>query len=204
MAETEESWFASGLLFENCSCQTICPGHVHFDQLCTHERCVGYWALKFADGRFDGVSLAGRRALIAYDAPQHMIDGDWTQTLILDEDTTAEQRRALEAIFEGRSGGPWSKLAPFVGRRVPTRLCPIEIVDEEREKRVRIPGILESTVAALRGRDRGQTVRLENMYNQIHADTQVVALGNTSYDDGAIVVHTTRTHGLWSSFRWTG
>ena len=204
MTETEAvRWWARGLLFENCSCQSVCPGHVHFDQLCTHERCVGYWALQFEAGEFDGEPLDGRRAVIAYDAPQHMIDGNWTQTLILDDGTDAERQRALEAIFDGSAGGPWSKLAPFVGVRRPTLLRPIEIVDTERTKRVRIPGILESTLEALRGRDRKRPDRLENMYNQIHADTQVVATGATRYDDGAIVVRTERTHGLWSSFHWT-
>ena len=39
-----ETWWARGLIFENCSCTLVCPGHVHFSQPCTHERCVGYWA----------------------------------------------------------------------------------------------------------------------------------------------------------------
>jgi len=40
--ESSQGWFARGLLFENCSCQIVCPGHVHFDQLCTHERCEAW------------------------------------------------------------------------------------------------------------------------------------------------------------------
>ena len=197
------SWRARGLLFENCSCQTICPGHVHFDQSCTLERCVGYWALSFADGEYRGVALAGRRAVIAYDAPRRMIDGDWTQTLILDDGASDAQVRALEAIFDGSAGGPWSKLAPFVGRRVATQRRPIEIVDEPLAKRVHVPGILRSALAALRGRNPGETVRLENMFNQIHAPMQVLATGETEYDDGAVVVKTRRTHGLWSRFEWS-
>jgi len=33
-------WHARGLLFENCSCQLVCPGHMHFSQPCTQERCL--------------------------------------------------------------------------------------------------------------------------------------------------------------------
>ena len=44
------SWWAKGLVFENCNCQLVCPGHIHFDQVCTHERCKGYWAIVFEDG----------------------------------------------------------------------------------------------------------------------------------------------------------
>ena len=57
------SWFARGLLFENCNCQVVCPGHVHFSQECTHERCLGYWAIRFDEGRFEDVDLAGAKVV---------------------------------------------------------------------------------------------------------------------------------------------
>ncbi len=40
MSQSAESvaWWARGLLFENCSCAVVCPGHFHFSQKCTHER----------------------------------------------------------------------------------------------------------------------------------------------------------------------
>ena len=69
------SWWAKGLVFENCNCQLVCPGHIHFDQVCTHERCKGYWAIAFEDGEVGTTRLAGRRVVIAYDTPQRMIAG---------------------------------------------------------------------------------------------------------------------------------
>jgi hypothetical protein len=197
-------WWARGLLFENCNCQSVCPGHVHFSQSCTHDRCVGYWAIRFDDGRIDGVELGGVRAVIAYDAPQNMIEGDWTQSLIVDETASPEQLRAVERILSGEVGGPWSVLARFVGRRLDTRSLPIAIEDEDRTKRVAIEGLLASSVDAIRGRDRSKPVTFDNMFNQIHAETQVIATGATSYDDGAIRVGTDGTHGLWSEFAWSG
>ena len=62
------SWWARGVIFENCSCTLVCPGHVHFSQRCTHERCVGYWALRFDDGLFDSVPLSGLRAMVVFDS----------------------------------------------------------------------------------------------------------------------------------------
>lgn len=197
-------WSARGLLFENCSCQSVCPGHVHFSQRCTHDRCVGYWAVRFDEGALDGVALDGVRAVIAYDAPQHMIAGGWTQVLIVDETASAEQCRAVERILSGEVGGPWAVLARFVGRRLDTRSLPVRIEDRGSTKRVEIDGLLESTVSAIRGRDRSIPVTFENMFNQIHATTQVIANGTTSYDDGEIRVRTDGTHGLWSEFSWSG
>jgi hypothetical protein len=196
-------WFARGLLFENCSCQTVCPGHVHFDQRCTYERCVGYWAFRIDAGRCADTDLAGVRAVVAYDCPQHMIDGDWVQTIVIDERSSAAQRRWVEAMLCGELGGPWAVLARFVGRRLPTDYRPILIEDDGRRKRVSIAGLLESTIEAIRGRDRARPVTFENMFNQIHATSQVIARGDARYADDAIAFTNTGSHGLYSTFEWT-
>ena len=197
------AWWARGLLFENCSCQAVCPGHVHFDQLCTHERCVGYWALRFDEGEFGGIPLAGARAVMVYDAPQHMIDGGWTEVLVIDEQVAAPQRRALEIILTGQAGGPWEVLGRFVARRLPTRYLPIQISEDKTIKQVWIEGLLEGSIEELRGRDRSKPVTIENMYNQIHPVRQVVAKGSARYDDGEIVFVTDGSHALHSAFDWS-
>jgi hypothetical protein len=45
-------------------------------------------------------------------------------------------------------------------------------------------------------------VTFHNIFNQIHASSQVLALGSTTYDDGVIRIGTTQTHGLHSRFEW--
>jgi hypothetical protein len=196
------AWWARGLLLENCNCQVVCPGHVHFDQLCTHPRCTGYWAIRFEQGEFGGTALGGLRAVIVYDSPRHMIDGDWTEGIIVDRAASEAQRRAVEAIVKGMAGGPWEKLARFVGRWLPTRVVPIRIQESAGAKAVEIDGLLQSTLEPIRGRDRAQPVTFENMFNQIHAPSQVIARGSTRYDDGEIMIATDKTHGLWSRFEW--
>ena len=197
------AWHARGLIFENCSCQAVCPGHVHFDQLCYNDRCIGYWAIRFDEGAFDGVDLAGTKALIAYDCPPHMIDGDWTERIIIDEQASDRQREAIEAILTGRAGGPWEVLARFVGTQLETRYLPIEIEEGEKTKRVRIDGVLDSEVLELKGRDRSEPVTFRNMYNQIHPPEQVIGKGSSTYDDGDIRFANDDTHGLYSWFEWS-
>jgi hypothetical protein len=196
------AWWATGLLFENCSCQAICPGHVHFDQVCYGERCIGYWAIRFDAGELDGVDLAGVSVVIAYDCPPHMIDGDWIEAIVIDERASKAQRDAVERIVTGRAGGPWATLARFVGEQLPTRYLPIEIDEANGTKQVKIDGILESTVEQLKGRDRSRPVTFENIYNQIHPPQQVIGTGTSTYDDGRIRFATERTHGLYSRFEW--
>lgn len=202
MSETN-AWWAKGLIFENCSCQLVCPGHMHFEQLCTHERCRGYWAFRFDGGDIEGLALEGRRAVVAFDAPQRMIDGQWTQILLLDDATSDAQRRCMEKLFFGQIGGPWEILARFVETRLETRQVPIEFEESETSKRVSIRGLLESTIQTIRGRDRTTPVRFENIFNQIHDASQVLALGDAKYDDPTIGFDNKSTHGLWSNFSWT-
>jgi hypothetical protein len=175
---------------------------MHFSQLCTHERCLGYWALRFDEGRCGDVPLAGCRALVTFDCPQRMIDGNWTEMLYIDESASPAQRLAIETLLTGRAGGPWEVLARFVGRRLETRFVPIAFSDEGATKRGSIAGLFDAVVTQIRGRDRSKPVLFENIFNQIHAPTQVLALGDTTYDDGVIKIRTSGSHGLFSMFDW--
>jgi hypothetical protein len=202
--QIEPKWQLQGLLFENCNCQLVCPGHVRFSQECTFERCVGYWCVKVNSGPQDGVDLAGTVAVIAYDAPKIMIEGNWTESIIIDTSCSDAQANALERILRGDAGGPWQVLARFVGNRVATKRLPIELIDEPTRKGVTIHGLLKSVVETIRGQDREKLVTIDNMYNQVHSTTQVIASGDTEYDDGTIRVNTHGSHGLWSHFNWQG
>lgn len=195
-------WYARGLLFENCSCTLVCPGHVHFSQGCTFDRCIGYWAVRFDEGEIDGVNLAGAKAVVAFDSPKHMIEGGWTQVLILDPGTGEAQRAQVERILRGEAGGPWAVLARFVAERRPTLVAEVTVEDEGRSKRVRVEGLMDARVEAIKGRDKSREVTFENMFNQIHPPSQVLALGSTTFDDGVIRIGTESSHALYSRFEW--
>lgn len=229
-------WWAEGLLFENCNCTAVCPGHIHFSQKCTHEVCHGFWAIRFdagrvsvghvgragdvnraeaerraedvglaeAERRADEVDLAGIDVVVVYETPQVMVDGGWKQVIIVSDRATGAQRQAIEEILTGARGGPWEILARFVGDARPTRSAPVRIEEAPGRKSVTVKGVLKGAVEAIRGRNRAEPVTFENIYNQIHDTTQVIARGSTSYDDGEIVIANDGTHGLWSRFRWAG
>jgi hypothetical protein len=175
---------------------------MHFSQNCTYERCKGYWAVRIDEGSFGDVPLAGTRALVAFDTPQRMIDGGWLQTIIIDEAASDAQQRALETILMGRAGGPWEKLAAFVGTRQPTEFRAIVFEDAGPVKRASIVDRLKTVVTQIRGRDKSKPVLFENIFNQIHAPTQVIALGESEYDDGMVKFRTNGSHGLFSHFEW--
>ncbi len=196
------SWWAKGLLFENCNCQVVCPGHFHFSQLCTYERCLGHWGICFDEGQFGDVTLNGMKAIIIYDTPQHMVSGDWILTTYIDNGASPAQQQAIERIVSGEANGPWKVLAQFVKERKPTRRIPISFSDNGQEKKLAAGEIFRSTVSWLRGRNKEQEVRIENSFNQLHNATQVLDMGSTDYTDAPYQFHTKNTHALHSKFSW--
>ena len=203
MADTE-SWWAKGLLFENCNCQLLCPAHLSFKQRCEHERCVGHWAVHIDQGGCGALSLDGLNAFIISDSPQLMISGSWTQAIYIDERAGQAERHAVERIFTGQSGGPWAVLARFVSTRLPTRFVPIHFRDEGRRKAMWIDDCLETAVEAIKSADPAQEAVLANVFNQIHAATQVLALGATRFADRGLALSASGTHALYSRFSWAG
>ncbi len=197
-------WWAEGLLFENCNCTAVCPGHIHFSQKCTHDVCRGFWAIRFDDGRFGDEKLGGISAVIIYETPPVMIDGGWKQRIVISDHATAGQFRAVEEILTGVRGGPWRILARFVADALPTRAAPIAIDEPPAGKAVTVKGVLRGAIEAIRGRNRAEPVNFVNIFNQIHDSTQVIAMGSTRCDDGDFTFSIEQTHALWSRFRWTG
>ena len=199
-----DAWWAKGVLFENCNCQMVCTGHFHFTQMCTHDRCVGYWGIQLDEGRFGDTDLAGMRAMVIFDSPQQMASGDWVLTTYVNEECSPAQQAALERILSGEAGGPWKVLSRFVRERKPTRRDKIEFTVETKSRMARVGEVLRSTLTWMKGRDRDKPVMLENVYNQIHAPSQVLSMGSTSYQDGAFRIETANTHALHSQFSWSG
>ena len=202
--DSEKNWWAKGLLFENCNCQIVCPGHVSFKQLCTHERCIGHWAIHIEEGEFRGTLLNDLNVVILYNGPQQMFSGGWTQLLYIDERASLAQRQAVENILKGQVGGPWVVLSRFVSKRLETRFLPIHFEDQGRRKKMWVDGLFDTTVESIKGRDRDREVLFKNMFNQIHAPTQIVASGSTRHAGEEIPLSTVSTHALYSRFSWAG
>jgi len=196
------SWRATGLLFENCNCQLLCPAHVSFKQACTHERCQGHWAMHIEEGHFGEVDLADTSVVVVYDTPQLLFEGGWTEACYIDERAAEPQRAALDDIVSGRVGGPWAILGRFVETRLETRFVPMRFEDDGGEIRLSVPDMLESTITAIRGADGKSEARLENLHNVIHGPTHILARGDTRCTDRVFDFENVRSHGLYSRFTW--
>ncbi len=201
---TRNSWWAKGLLFENCNCRLLCPAHLNYKNLCDFERCLGHWAIHFDEGAMRGARLDGLNVFIVVETPQRMVDGGWREAIYLDERCDEAQGRALESMFKGEAGGNWATLAAFVTDWLEIQRVAIEYRDEGKRKTMRIEGMMETSVEAIKSHDKAGEARLENVHNQIHAATQALALGTTQFADRGMLLDTEGTHAIYSNFSWEG
>ncbi len=196
------NWRVKGLLFENCSCQLLCPAHLSFKQKCTHERCIGHWAIHIDEGEFNGTRLDGLNMMVLFNSPQQMILEEWTEVFYIDERADDAQRNSLEMIFSGKAGGPWKVLARFVETRLETKYFPIKFEDRGKEKKMWIDGVIDTSIKAIQGKDKSLDAQLTNVFNQIHNPVQTLAMGQTTCTDKDFSFNNKDCHALYSSFSW--
>ena len=195
-------WNANGLLFENCSCQLLCPAHVSFKHTCDGDRCHGHWCFHIDSGQFNDVSLNNTNIAVVFDAPVTMYEGNWSQVFYIDEATSPAQRDALESIFSGHTGGPWSVLSRFVSEQLETRVVPMTFEDNGRQKTLVIPGIFETAISAVPGADGDGDAIISNLHNVIHGPVHTMARGESRHTDSTLGFSVENTHALYSYFSW--
>lgn len=152
MAFTE--WSLEGVEAVNCNCTCGCP--CQFNQPPTHGNCRAYTFVRVDRGRFGDVPLDDLcfGFLAAWPGPIH--HGNGTFQPVIDERADARQRASLEAIAQGRETDPGSLVlqvfATTVTNLLPTLYSPIEFECDiaGRTALLRIPGIVEGTVAPIR------------------------------------------------------
>jgi hypothetical protein len=136
------AWNITAEFIETCSCNMLCPCWYGVRELMVMDQvwCASTWVLRVRRGDSDSVNLGGRTLVIALDFPgPTLYDGNGTARLYIDAGASADQRRELEAIFQGAKGGPMAIVAGLVTRWLPTQTAPINIQEQD--------GTLTATVA---------------------------------------------------------
>ena len=127
------AWNITGQWVESCSCNMLCPCWFGVKELMVMDQgwCDGAHLLRVQQGSSDGVDLSRRTLVLANDFPgPTLLDGNGTARLYIDDGANADQRRELEAIFQGRKGGPMEVLAGLITNWLPTRTARIDIHEE--------------------------------------------------------------------------
>jgi hypothetical protein len=119
-------WHLTGQILEVCSCKMLCPcifGPAAPDQ----GWCAAALCFDIQQGNANEVNLSGRRVVWVVNLPGDFASGNGTARLYLDEGASADQRRELEVIFQGKKGGPWGAVSGLITAWLPTQHTTIEI-----------------------------------------------------------------------------
>lgn len=128
------TWSLKGQLLESCSCNMFCPCWFGVQDLMIMDQgwCDGVLGFRIREGSSNGLALAGREVLFAVHFPgPTLFDGHATARLFVDEGADADQQRELEAIFQGKKGGPMEILAPLVATWLPTKSVRVDVSEDE-------------------------------------------------------------------------
>jgi hypothetical protein len=163
--------------------------------------------LEIREGFFGGTRLDGVRLVRVFSWPGAIHEGNGTRLMIIDEATKAEQRSALAEMESGRHGGGVFEIFAAVCPNVlESIVAPITLaVDRERRQAsLRIPGIAESRIDAIRnpvtGEEHRAKIHLPNGFEYKEAE-----MGNSvSFEViGALAMRHENTYAQLNAFDWS-
>jgi hypothetical protein len=201
-------WNITGEFAETCSCNMLCPCWYGVKELMIMDQgyCAAAMLVRVRQGSADGIDLSGRAIAIAADWPgPTLLDGNGTARLYIDDGANVDQRRELEAIFQGKKGGPMEILGSFVAKWLPTELSKIDVQDEA--------GGLTATVGAFGQvksqrltNDAGQPTTMQNtgFTTALQFDNQTAQLAPSSsrWADTAMPRQFMTKSGATGNFTW--
>ena len=143
-------WEIHAVLVANCNCAYGCP--CQFDALPTYGTCEAADGFQVEKGFYGEVSLDGLSAGMLAKWPGPIHEGDGERLIIIDDQSTADQRNALEKIISGEDTEELATIFWVVNAMTTIRLetlylpVTIEADIEARRGRVVVDGVFELNV----------------------------------------------------------
>lgn len=154
------TWKLSGVYFEACNCQPLCPC-LFASAPSNPKSCTVFDHWHIEKGSFGKLDLGGLNVAMTVESPGHMLEVPWSVALYIDKRAREMQAQALETIFAGKAGGHLALLAKHVGKVRGVRRVPIAFRKSEKTRSVTIPKIASVAIEALAGQG-GKPVTLAN------------------------------------------
>jgi hypothetical protein len=117
------AWRMKGSYLGACSCLQVCPCAFDGPPTGPEGLCRGMTAFHIAEGILDDVDLSGVNWGMFVHIPSNVSAGGWILGLVVDDNASDEQARAIESIVRGQEGGPFGDLAALISEvRGPERV----------------------------------------------------------------------------------
>ena len=156
------AYHLSGTATELCSCSAPCP--CAFGQEPTAGTCAGMFCLDIQEGECAGVNLAGTKAILADTFSGVWTSGNFTAALILDQNSSPEQRDTLTRIFSGQEGGDAAHFAALIGDMKGVFVAPIDYKESDGHISVMAGDLAEGAGDVLHGVDGTSEIQITNAH----------------------------------------
>lgn len=204
------AWNVKAEFVESCSCNMLCPCWFGVQELMVMDQgwCASAWLIRIKQGNSDGVDLAGRTLVIGLDFPgPTLIDGNGTARLYIDDEASDNQRGKLEAIFQGKNGGPMEVIASLVAKWLPTEATKIEIQEDGDTLTASVGSFGQVKSQRLKD-EAGQPMKLQNpeFASKLQFDNKTVYLAPSSskWSDPEMPREFETKSGGVANFSWSG
>ena len=132
-----------------------------------------------------------------------MLQTKWKVALYLDERASAEQQKALGAIFSGQAGGHLAALSPLIGEVMGVKPVPIEFRRAARQRSLTIPHIAEVDIEALEGQGGALVTVSNHPFTAVPGHPAVVGISKRiKINDHGISLDISGKNGFYSAFAY--
>jgi hypothetical protein len=204
------TWNLSGKMVESCSCNMLCPCWFGVKELMIMDKgyCAGPILFRIQSGDVDGTDLKGRDVVMAFDFPGPTIfDGNATSRLYIDEAANEDQLKILEAIFQGKRGGPMEMISSFSSKWLPTRSTNMDINDDGNNLTASVGSFGKIKSEQLKN-ESGRTMTLHGAgfasAFQMEGETFALAPSDSHWSDPDLPHQFSTRSGAVAKFSWRG
>jgi hypothetical protein len=189
----------------------LCPCWYGVKELMVMDQgwCASALLLRIRQGTSDSVNLGGRTLAMVFVFPgPTLYDGNATGGLYMEDTATAEQRRELEAIFQGKKGGPMGALAGLIPKWLPSQTTPIAVREENDTIHATVGSVGQIQSQRLKN-EAGQQMTMQNVGFAVvfQFDKQTAALApsaGTRWADPDMPRQWESRSGAVGTFTWSG
>jgi hypothetical protein len=193
---TIPAWKISGLYFEACNCDLVCP--CYSAKPPTDGYCEGNCAWHLQQGQFDGVDLSGLNVIMVQRCDGFMRETKWKCWFFIDDRATPEQFDALKRIFTLTDGGHLAKTFGKLWEIWGAERAPIQMTTDGWKHHTSILGKLGLAIGMLKPEAGPTLCRLPNVPG-------LAALAEEDwYEDGQMKFDYQGKNALTTTFAYSG
>ncbi|HZA62883.1 MAG TPA: DUF1326 domain-containing protein, partial [Nitrososphaeraceae archaeon] len=171
--------------------------------------CAAPILFRIQNGNVDGINLNGRDIVMLFDFPgPTILDGNATSRLYIDDAADEGQRiKNLEAIFQGKRGGPMEMISSLTSKWLPTQSTQIEINEDGNNLTVTVGSFGKMKYGELKN-ESGRTMTLQGagFASAFGMDDETFALAPSAsqWSDPNLPHQFSTKSGVMANFSWRG